>query len=356
MSTPDVAVVGGGIIGLTIAWRCARRGLGVHVYDPEPGSAASYAAAGMLAPVGESTFGEEDLTELLIASARRWPGFATELTAATGRELGYRAEGTLTVALTADDLAEAARLWEHQSGLGLDISRAGPTALRDREPALSPRVRGGAYAPDDHQVDPRRVVAALRAGLDDLGVPMKHRFVRRTDDVDAGTTVVAAGCGTAALTGLPVRPVKGQILRLRGPRPPFRHVIRGYADGRHVYLVPRADGEVVVGATAEERTDGAVTARAVLDLLRAATDLVPELAEYELVETLVRHRPATPDNAPVLGRHRHRTVVAAGHHRHGVLLTPVTADLITELICTGISDPLLQSFAPARFEEQAPCA
>jgi glycine oxidase len=345
-----VAVVGGGIIGLAIGWRCVQRGLTVRVYDPSPGAGASHAAAGMLAPVGEATFGEEALAGLLVESGRRWPGFAAELSAATGHDLGYRTEGTSTVALTADDLAEVTRLWAYQSGLGLEVCRLGPSALREREPALSPRVRGGAFAAADHQVDPRQVVGALRAAF---GVSVEPSAVTRLSDVDAGIVVVAAGCGTAALTGLPVRPVKGQILRLRGPRV-LTTVIRGYADGRHVYLVPRADGEVVVGATTEERTDHAVTVGGVLDLLRAATDLVPDLAEHELVETLVRHRPGTPDNAPVLGRHRD-VLVAAGHHRHGVLLAPLTADLIADLV-TGERDRVPAVVDPARFEEASTCA
>jgi glycine oxidase len=362
VTVPDVAVVGGGIIGLSIAWRCAQRGMVVRVLDPEPGSGASFAAAGMLASVGESAFGEEPLARLLVESARRWPGFAAELAAASGCELGYRTEGTLTVALTADDLAEAGRLWDHQFGLGFDVTRLRPTALREREPALSPRIRGGALAPGDHQVDPRRVVAGLTRALAVLGVRVERRHVTRPDDVDARVTVVAAGCATAAMTGLPIRPVKGQILRLRPSpasgatdvaAPLITHVIRGYADGRHVYLVPRTDGDVVVGATVEERTDAAVTAGGVLDLLRAATDLVPELAEFALVETAVRHRPAAPDNAPLLGRWG-RHVVAAGHHRHGVLLAPVTADLIAGLVGTDTDDPLLKDFAPTRFE--GPCA
>jgi glycine oxidase len=345
VSRVDVGVIGGGIIGLAIAWRCAQRGLSVRVHDPDPGAGASHAAAGMLAPVGESTFGEVALTELLVESARRWPAFAAELTAATGIDCGYRAEGTLTVAMTGDDLAEAERLWAYQRGLGLGVTPLRPTALRDREPALSPRVRGGALSPDDHQVDPRRVIVALCAALEARGVtPVRKQS--KASDVDARTVVVAAGCGTTALTGVPVRPVKGQILRLRGPAL-LTHVIRGYADGLHVYLVPRADGEVVVGATMEERTDRTVTAGGVLDLLRAATALVPDIAEFELVETLAAHRPATPDNLPVLGRLRSTgTIVAAGHFRHGVLLTPVTADLITDLVTGGGAD---ERFTPNRF-------
>jgi glycine oxidase len=379
-AAPDVVVVGGGIVGLSIAWRCLQRGLRVTVLDDGGDGGAWYAAAGMLAAAGESSFGQDALTQLLLDSAGRWPGFADELRRETGIDVGYGPAGTVSVALTADDLAEAQRLWAYRRGLGLGVSPLGPSALRDLEPALTPRLRGGALAPDDRQVDPRRVVAALRAALGSAvvqrhvdavrigGAPDAVRIGGAPDPVradgavdavraggvidaapDGGAVVVAAGIGTAALTGLPVRPVKGQVLRLRGEPGLLRHVINGYADGRHVYLVPRADGEVVVGATQEERADSAVTAGGVLDLLRAATDLVPELGEFTLAETIVRHRPATPDNAPLLGVHSGGLIVAAGHHRNGVLLAPVTADLIADLVATGKADPLLDAFAPGRF-------
>ncbi|WP_410815018.1 glycine oxidase ThiO [Micromonospora sp. 067-2] len=351
---PDVAVVGAGPIGLAVAWRCAARGLRVVVHDPASGSGASAVAAGMLSPVAEAYFGERQLTGLLLASAARWPAFAAELTEATGAELGYRTEGTLMVGLTGDDLAEARRLWAYQQGLGLPVTPLRPTELRDREPALAPRVRGGALAPTDHQVDPRLLVPALRTAARRAGAVLVPQPVRHLGEVDARVTVVAAGCGAAVLTGLPVRPVKGQILRLRAPggvAPGFRHVIRGYADGESVYLVPRSDGEVVLGATVEERSDTTVTAGAVLRLLRAGVDLLPELAEYDLVEAVAGLRPGTPDNAPILGPlpGRPDVLAATGHHRHGIVLTPVTADLIANLVTTGVPDPLLAPFGPERF-------
>jgi glycine oxidase len=354
----DLAVVGGGVIGLAIAWRCAARGLRVRVYDPAPGRAASHASAGMLAPVSEAYFGEAGLTRLLVESAGRWPAFRAELEAAAGVDIGYRDEGTLIVALTPDDLAVVERLREYQAGLGLPVSPVRPARLRELEPLLSPRLRGGAVAPEDRQVDPRRLVAALRAALDSAGVAIEPHPVPDVSTMDAEVVVVAAGCGTAALTGLPVRPVKGQILRLRAPAgapPGFRHVIRGYAEGRSVYLVPRSDGEVVVGATVEELRDAAVTAGGVLELLRAAVDLVPELAEYELAEAAVGHRPATPDNAPVVGwlDAAARLAVAAGHFRHGVVLTPVTADGVADLLTTGDVPPALAPFGPDRFTARA---
>ncbi|MFC3501367.1 glycine oxidase ThiO [Micromonospora krabiensis] len=358
---PDVAVVGAGPIGLAVAWRCAARGLRVTVHDPAPGSGASSVAAGMLSPVAEAYFGERELTGLLVESAARWPGFAAELAEATGATLGYRTEGTLMVGLTGDDLAEARRLWAYQQSLGLPVTPLRPSELRTHEPALAPRVRGGALAPTDHQVDPRLLVPALRTAAERAGAVLVPGVVRRLADLDAAVTVVAAGCGAAALTGLPVRPVKGQVVRLRAPDggpPGFRHVIRGYADGEHVYLVPRDTGEVVVGATVEERGDTTVSAGAVLRLLRAAVELMPELAEYDLVETVAGRRPGTPDNAPILGAlpGRPDVLAATGHHRHGIVLTPVTADLIADLVTGGVPDPLLAPFRPDRFTARADSA
>jgi glycine oxidase len=335
-----VTVVGGGVIGLSIAWRLRQRGCAVTVYDPHPGGGASDVAAGMLAPAGEASFGERELVGLLVESARRWPGFAAEL----GIDVGYRADGTLLVARTDDDLAELDRLVRLQSAYGLTPVALRTSELREREPLLSPRLRGGALVEGDGQVDPRRVLGALRS----TGILVVPRTVTSLSTVDSDVVVVAAGCGSASLTGLPVRPVKGQLLRLRG-RIALRHTVRGYADGRAVYLVPRADGEVVVGATSEERTDPTVTAGAVLDLLRAAVDVVPELAEYSLTEARYGFRPGTPDNAPVIGWLRPGVLVATGHYRNGVLLAPVTADAVADLVTGGPDAGLVNAFGPGRF-------
>ncbi len=365
-----VGIVGGGPIGLAIAWRCAQRGLAVTVYDPAPGTGAGQVAAGMLAPATEAHFGEESLRELLVESARRWPDFARELESASGLEVGYRTEGTLLVALTDDDLRAVARLCDYYARAGLVVQPLRPAQLREREPLLAPRIRGGAFAPDDHQVDPRRVLAALLRAIERAGVQLRHEAVADLSTVDADVVVLAAGWASAALAGtvsaalagtveadavgrpagLPVRPVKGQIVRLRAAQPTLRHVLRGEASGRAVYLVPRADGELVVGATTEERgADTTVTAGAVLDLLRPAAELVPEIAEYSLVEVSAGLRPGTPDNAPLLGMVCPGVVVATGHYRHGILLTPVTADAIAELVVTGSAPEVIAAFGPDRF-------
>lgn len=345
-----VGIVGGGIVGLSVAWELLRRGEQVTVYDADPARGAGRVAAGMLAPTAEANFGEEALQGLMLESMRRWPAFAAELGAATGMPLGYRTDGTLLVALTDDDLAEVRRLVDYYRRAGTPIEPLGGRQLRELEPLLSPRIRGGARAAGDHQVDPRRLLAALRS------LPVRHerRDVADLSELRDDVIVVANGCGLAAATGLPVRPVKGQLLRLRGAEPLLTHVVRGVALGRHVYLVPRADGELIVGATEEERgTDTTVTAGGVLDLLRPAADLLPGVAELALTETLAGLRPGTPDNAPILGRlvgHPHGTVyVAGGHYRHGVLLAPVTAHAVADLVTRGSTDIDLSSYGPGRF-------
>lgn len=355
MTDSDVAVVGGGVIGLAVAWRCAQRGMRVTVYDPEPGSGASTVAAGMLAPVTEAHFGEEPLLRFALASKRRWPAFAAELAAAAGSDidLGYRTDGTLLVAFGADELREVRRLHEFYATLGLATEWLTASQCRQREPLLSPRVTGGMVTADDHQVDPRGVVAALLRAVAQAGVSLVPQHIDDLAALRADKVVVAAGSWSEQLSGLPVRPVKGQILRLRARDggPGFRHTVRAFAGPRSIYLLPRLSGEVVAGATVEERGyDTAITAGALQDLLRAAIDVVPEVAEYELVEARAGLRPGTPDNAPLLGATADPRVIAAtGHFRQGILLAPLTADTVAELAATGQPPEEITPFAPDRF-------
>jgi len=361
----NIVVVGGGVIGLSIAWRAAGEGIGVSVVDAGLGAAASGVAAGMLAPVTEVHYGEEALLALNLASSRRYPDFVAELEQASGRTTGYRASGTLTVARDADDLAAVDELVAYQLSLGLEVERLRSRDLRRLEPGLAPGVRGGALVPGDHQVDPRRLVDALIEGCRRRGVSLRREEVtalRRHEVVLAGgrreaadAVVVAAGCWSADIDGLApspaaVRPVKGQILRLRGGASvvPAVHNIRGL----DAYVVPRSDGEVVVGATVEERGfDVTVTGGAVHELLRAALELLPDLGELELVETSAGLRPGTPDNAPLIGQSGVESVVlATGHYRNGILLAPVTADAVVELVATGRMPEAVAAFSPQRFD------
>ncbi|MCZ4121605.1 glycine oxidase ThiO [Streptomyces sp. H39-S7] len=389
----DVLVVGGGIIGLVTAWRAAQRGLSTAVADPAPGGGAAHVAAGMLAAVTELQYGEQTLLELNLASARRYPSFVAELEDATGLGLGYRPCGTLAVALDSDDRADLRELHAFQTSLGLRSEWLSGRECRRLEPMLAPGVRGGLRVDGDHQVDPRRLAAApLRArrvagspdhrsapGIDGrAGVVLHRSSVARIETVrdhatgavlDDGTviaaeqTVLAAGSRSGGMPGVPehalppVRPVKGQILRLRVPPghgPFLSRTVRAVVRGGHVYLVPRENGELVVGATSEELGwDTTVTAGGVYELLRDAHELVPGLTELPLVETSAGLRPGSPDNAPLLGRSAlPGLLLATGHHRNGVLLTPVTGDVMAELLTTGSVPESARPFSPARFTLQ----
>jgi glycine oxidase len=362
-------VVGGGVIGLGIAWRAAVAGLSVTVVDDAPGRGASWAAAGMLAPVTEVHYGERPLLGLNLAAAARWPGFAAEVEEAAGRPVGYRPAGTLAVARDADDNAALEDLYRFQLRCGLEVERLRSRECRQLEPGLASSVRGGVLAAGDHQVDNRALVEALLVACRRAGVRMvTGRVAELTvagdrltgvvvggETLPAGVVVLAAGCWSGGFGGVaaealpPVRPVKGQLLYLRGPadQPLCQRNIRGL----EVYVVPRTDGRVVVGATVEEQGfDTRVTAGAVGDLLRAALELLPDVAELELLETVVGLRPGSPDNAPMLGpAGPEGLVVATGHYRNGILLAPVTADAVAELLATGKVPELIAPFTPGRF-------
>lgn len=336
-----VVVVGAGIIGRSIAWRLAQRDIAVRVVDPDPSRSAARVAAGMLAPVTEAHFGEEDRLAFHLDSLQRWPRFAAELTADAGVDAGFVDCGTLAVARDADDLAVLTRLGAYLEELGLGVERLGAGELRRREPALAPRVRGGLWVPGDHQVDPRRVLRALAAAGARHGVQeITAAAAAVGPDVvvlDDGTSlradavIVCAGWAIGDLVDVPVRPIKGQALRLaataRAVMP--THVVRGL----DVYVVSRPNGEIVVGATSEDvGADTAVTAGGVRRLLHEAWQLIPGIDEARLVESSAGLRPATPDGAPILDSVA-GVYVAAGHHRNGVLLAPATAAVVTEAVC-----------------------
>lgn len=373
---PDVLVIGGGIIGLVTAWRAAQRGLRTAVVDPEPGGGAAQVAAGMLAAVTELHYGEETLLGLNLASARRYPDFVAELQeAAGGADVGYRACGTLAVALDADDRAHLRELHALQSRSGLESEWLSGRECRRLEPMLAPGVRGGLRVDGDHQVDPRRLAAALVAACERAGVVLHRAWAERLmvvrgraagavlgdgTEVAAGQVVLAAGSLSGRLGGVPdevlppVRPVKGQVLRLTVPSayaPFLSRTVRAVVRGSHVYLVPRENGELVVGATSEELGwDTTVTAGGVYELLRDAHELVPGITELPLTETRAGLRPGSPDNAPLLGPTALPGLhLATGHYRNGVLLTPVTGDVMAEALVTGALPDEARPFAAARF-------
>lgn len=371
MTRPDAVVIGGGVIGLAAAWRSARAGLDVALVDPRPGSGASWAAAGMLAPVTEVRFGEEPLLRLNIAARERYPSFVAELEDVTQQDVGYRDRGTLVAARDADDNAVLADLFGFQRELGLEVERLTSRDCRVLEPSLSPGVRGGILVEGDHQVDNRALVEALERACRIAGVTMVPARATSlelsggavagvaTDDegvIASPRAVLCTGCWAGTIAGVPpgalppVRPVKGQLLHLRGRAgddPLLTRTVRGL----EVYIVPRRDGRVVVGATVEEQGfDDRITAGAVLDLLRRAYELVPGIVDLELTETTAGLRPATPDNAPAIGATPvDGLVVATGHFRNGILLCPVTADAVAALLCGGRVPHSVEPFSPRRF-------
>jgi glycine oxidase len=368
----DVVIVGGGVIGLATAWRSLARGLRVTVVDPEPAGKASHVAAGMLTPVSELTYGEEPLLLLGLASRDRYPSFVAELEEVSEQQTGYRDDGTLQVALDSDDLAVLEELRRFQESLGITTEALTGRECRKQEPMLAPSVRGGLLAPEDGSVDPRRLCAALLTAIDRLGGTLVRDRAAEVlteagravgvrlaggDSLRADQVVLAAGPWSHDLKGLPpdalppVRPVKGQILRLRGPMPFLNRCVRGLVRGSSVYLVPRTDGEVVVGATQEEMGfDTTVTAGGLWDLLRDARELLPGITELAFAEVTAGLRPGSPDNAPMLGSSSvPGLLLATGHFRNGVLLTPVTADAMAELLATGEPPEVLRPFSPARF-------
>jgi glycine oxidase len=371
MSSYDVVVVGGGVIGLATAWQATTRGLSAAVLDSGEKGAASPAAAGMLAPVTESHYGEERLLHLNLESSRAYPGFIAELEDATGSDAGYNRCGTLMVARDSDDNAALEHLYSFQKRLGLSVERLRGRDCRELEPALSPRVRGGILVEGDHQVDNRALVDALRTACTASRVDLDHarvasiatdpegrcRGVVTTEGrtTAAGAVVLAGGCWSARIEGVPpevraaVRPVKGQLLHLSGPPSPA--LIRRNIRGLDAYMVMRPDGRLVIGATVEEMGyDTRVTAGAVHELLRAAYELVPGVVELELTEAVAGLRPAAPDNAPLLGEtSMEGLIVATAHYRNGILLTPVTARAIAELLSTGRAPEQITPFSPARF-------
>jgi glycine oxidase len=352
----DAVVVGGGVIGLACAWRLAQRGAEVAVLERgEPGAGATRVAAGMLAPVGELTFGEPELLELTLEAAKLYRGFVAELEAATGAATGYERLGALHVALDRDEAAQLRRVHDLQRSLELEAEWLPPRRCRDLEPGLTPSFHGGVFAAGEAAVDPRALTRVLLAACEAEGVEVQtgtevvdgifegERLVgvQTDEEIRAETVLLASGAWSGAMTWLPeharppVRPVKGQVVELRGrdPEPVARHILAS----ERVYLVPRPDGRLVVGATVEEMGfDTAVTAGGVHELLREAYRLLPDVAEMELLGATAGLRPGTPSNLPLVGPGGvDGLVLATGHFRNGILLAPLAAQAVADLVAGG---------------------
>jgi len=370
-SSFDVAVVGAGAIGLAVAWRAAQRGLKVLVLErgEHPGAGTSSVAAGMLAPISEALASERPLIRLGMASAEAYPDFVAELSDMTGMDTGYLRCGTLLGARDRDDAEWLERERELRETLDLPVQRLRASQARELEPALAPTLRLGLGIPDDHAIDPRKLTAALAEALRKSGGELRTRTTVNAvttarervmgitlgdgSEVAAENVVVAAGPWSSSLDGIPegarvpIHPIKGQILRLHDPAGPglLTRVLRMTGG----YVVPRGDGRYVIGATMEERGfDRTVTAGAAFELLRNAFELLPSVTELVIDELSAGLRPATPDNAPAIGPGSIEGLHwAVGHYRHGILLTPITAELVAGALTGNPAVP--EDFAPTRF-------
>jgi glycine oxidase len=381
--------VGGGVIGLAAAWRAAQGGARVCVLErAEPPAGATNVAAGMLAPVGELSFGEPELLKMMLAAAELWPEFVAELEAASGMGTGHQANGALVVALDRDEAGELRRRHELQQELGLETEWLTPTRCRAIEPGLTTSFVGGVLAPGDASVDPRRLAVALAAALREAGGELRtgtevidalwdgdrltgvrtapsdanhpdadacSSYADKRRDVRADAVVLCNGAWAGQTDWLPpavrppVRPVRGEVIELR-PREEGPPVANRNVASERIYLVPRDDGRLIVGATQEERGfDTTVTAGGVHELLREAYRVLPDIAEMELAGTIAGLRPGSPDNLPIVGRGAvDGLVLATGHFRNGILLAPITADAVAATLA-GKTPPAAMSKAdPSR--------
>jgi glycine oxidase len=364
-----ILIVGGGIIGLSIGWELARAGRRVEVFERETvGSGASRTAAGMLAPDAELEFEETTLHALNKESRRRWPDYAARLEADTGVDVGLRTEGTLVVADDRDSAEALKRRYRFQKEHGLEVEWLSGREARDKEPFLAPDLAGAVWSPGDHQVNNRSVVDALAKGVRKHGgtiheetpvdavAPDADRPAVRTEDgerVEGAAVVLAAGAWARSLDGLeaplPIRPVKGEIMVLEATAAfDLAHVVRG----PDAYVVPKDDGHVAVGATAEEQGfDPDVTAGGLYDNLEGGWEVVPGILDLPVRCTCTGFRPASRDNAPLLGPASDPgVVVATGHYRHGILLTPVTAQEVARYLLDGTVSKWMEPFLPSRFD------
>jgi glycine oxidase len=367
----DVVIVGGGVIGLSIAWRLAARDAVVTVIDPDPASQASRVSAGMLLPASEMFYDNDELLQFHLDSRQRFPSFIAELEAVCGSSAGYSHYGFLEVAFDDEGLAALDKLRSFAEPLGVIMEPLSGADCRREEPRLAAAVSGGMLAPDGGAVNPRQLTAALlsafrRLGgtvvldrVSDLLISDRAEGVRlESGEVIHGDKIVlAAGCWSNELGGLPpgtipqIRPVKGQVLRFRAQGLFLRRALRALAGGSAVYLVPRPGGEFVLGATYEEAGyDTSITAAGMAELLGKARAALTSLEGLEFTEASAGLRPAAPDDLPVLGECSvPGLIVAAGHGRMGVQLAPATAEAITGLLVDGALPHVAEPFPPGRF-------
>lgn len=342
----ELAVVGAGVIGLSVAWQAAEAGWDVTIFDPHPSRGASWAAAGMLAPLTEAHPAEPELLRMGLESAALWPSFAAALTAAAGQSCGFRDDGTLVVGYDRDDAEYIRRLAEQLQHWNVDSELWTSAQRQSSEPAVTPQASAALSVPGDHSIDNRSMLGALQAVADRAGIAILHSRVRSVsphaielvsgERLTCDAVIVCAGVDTPSLIpDAGVRPVKGQIIRAATTARTgelINRTVRARVRGRSVYLVPRRNGEIVIGASVEERgRDTSITVGPISELLEDARLVVPGIDECELVETWAGLRPATPNNVPIV-EERDGVLIATGHGRNGFLLAPWTAKRMVSLL------------------------
>lgn len=367
-SNRHIAVIGGGVAGLGVAWQLAERGWYVDLFERDhPGAGASSRAAGMLAPTSEVTFEEQQLLRFGQHSLQMYPRWVRELTEATGADLDYRREGTLIVAVDRDDAEALERLLQYHRRLELPVQRLVGDEIYELEPGLSPSVNYALFTPGDHQIDPAVMIEAIAEAFVAAGGRLHNQSpvssvvvddssvegIRLEDDsmVETPRVIVAAGAYTRRIDGLPdsvmphVRPVRGQMIAVQaGDSPLIEHVVRA----PDAYLVPKSDGRVLVGSTMEERGfDARPTAGGLFEILEGAREAVPAIDDAPVLDIWTGFRPVTLANEPVIGPTAvDGLYLSVGHGRNGILLTPATAYGLAEAIDTGQPPEYLRDFLP----------
>ncbi len=368
----DLLVIGAGIAGLTVARAARKHGISVTVVDAaKPGEGTSWMAAGMLAPLVEARLSERDLLTLGRASLARWETFSEEVASNTSLDIGYRTEGTILTGAEHDHFGMIDHTAEEYRSLGLEVEGLTGEDLRRYEPCLATGAMRGYFVPGDHQVDNRVLIRVLLDNLEESdGVDLLSgtRIVALEEDSSGITlvsengpvasgdrVVVAVGAYLSRIKGLPnsvrrvVQPVKGEIVRLRqSSEPLLRHVVRT----PEVYLVPKSDGTLVIGASTEERGFEAENrVGPTFELLRSAYETVPGVYELPMISLGVGFRPATLDHMPMVGRlGDSRIFLASGYYRHGILFAPYCADLLLRYIENDHEPEELRPFRPDRFD------
>ena len=365
-SSADVVIIGGGVIGLTIARALALRGVRdvCLIERANLGSEASFAAAGMLLPQVEAAT-KDDLFTLACRSRDLYAAFATALHDETGIDVELDTTGTLYLALNEQDQEEIEKGYYFQSREGLPVELLNATAVREIEPCISSSATGALLFPRDIQVENRRLLSALANSVNRLGVTVltetnvdslvieRNRLTGVQTSrgvVTCSTAVVAAGAWSGFIkhSHPPIEPIRGQMLCLEAKPHLTRHILFS----RRGYLVPRRDGRLLAGSTSEQAGFAkCVTAGGTAKILQNAHEILPAISNLPIVDTWAGLRPRSPDGLPVLGPcvEIDGLFYATGHYRNGILLAPITGELISEAIVEGLASPLLAPFSPERF-------